>query len=313
MSITLPSIISLMSSDSRLSLWQIWLLAIRPKTLPAAAAPVITGTALAYTTGSLRWGPALAALLGALLLQIASNLANDVFDFERGADRGERLGPLRVTQSGLLLPGQVKRGLAAAVGLSVLVGFYLIWAAGWPVLLIGLAAILAAIAYTGGPFPLAYHGLGDLFVFVFFGLAAVVGTYYVQALDLSAAAFAMGTAVGLLIVNILVVNNLRDLENDRRAGKHTLAVRLGASGSRLEYVLCLLGAYLIPLLAAMVGWISYWGLLSWITLPQAVVLVQIVFTQQGRILNRALAGSGQLALWYAVSFAAGLWFAGLMF
>jgi 1,4-dihydroxy-2-naphthoate octaprenyltransferase len=289
----------------------IWLLAIRPKTLPAAAAPVVTGSALAFAAHDLRWGPALAALLGALLLQIASNLANDVFDYERGADQGERLGPIRVTQSGLLTPGQVKRCLLIVIGLSILVGLYLIWAAGWPVMLIGLAAILAAVAYTGGPFPLAYHGLGDLFVFIFFGLVATLGTYYVQVLALSPAAWALGVALGLLIVNILVVNNLRDLENDRRTGKRTLAVRLGPDRTRLEYLLCLSGAYLIPLLAAIMGWTSYWGLLSWITLPKAISLVRALYTRQGRAHNQTLAGTGQLALWYALSFAAGIMLATL--
>ncbi|MBN1666973.1 MAG: 1,4-dihydroxy-2-naphthoate polyprenyltransferase [Anaerolineales bacterium] len=295
-----------MSRQHPMPSWRAWFLAIRPKTLPAAAAPVITGTALAYSAQSLRWGPALAALLGALLLQIASNLANDVFDYERGADQGERLGPTRVTQSGLLTPGQVKRCLLVVISLSTLVGLYLIWAAGWPVLLIGLAAILASVAYTGGPFPLAYHGLGDLFVFIFFGLVATLGTYYVQALALSPAAWALGVALGFLIVNILVVNNLRDLENDRRAGKRTLAVRLGADRTRLEYLLCLSGAYLIPLLVALMGWASYWGLLSWITVPKAIRLARALYSQQGRALNHTLAGSGQLALWYALSFAAGI-------
>ena len=189
---------------------QIWLLAIRPKTLFAAAAPVIVGSAMAYTDGGFHAGPALVCLLTALLLQIGSNLANDVFDYERGADQGERFGPIRVTQSELLAPWEVKRGMLVVFGLSILLGLYLTFVGRWPILILGMIAIISAIAYTGGPFPLGYHGLGDLFVFIFFGLAAVMGTYYIQVLAISATVWWMAVAMGLLTVAILVVNNLRD-------------------------------------------------------------------------------------------------------
>jgi 1,4-dihydroxy-2-naphthoate octaprenyltransferase len=175
-------------SSPQISPRQAWILAARPKTLPAAAAPVVVGTAVALSEGVFSPGPALAALLGALLIQIATNFANDVFDYKKGADTGQRLGPLRVTQAGLLTPAQVMAGMWLTFGLAVLVGVYLVWVGGWPIVVIGLLSILSGMAYTGGPFPLGYNGLGDLFVFIFFGLVAVGGTYYVQALTLSPAA-----------------------------------------------------------------------------------------------------------------------------
>jgi 1,4-dihydroxy-2-naphthoate octaprenyltransferase len=288
------------------SLVQIWILAARPRTLPAAAAPVIVGAALAYVDGAFTPGPVLAALLAALLLQIGANLANDVFDFHRGADTSARLGPLRVTQAGLLKPAQVLGGMWIAFILAGLLGIYLVIVAGWPVALIGFFSILAAIAYTGGPFPLGYYGLGELFVFLFFGLAAVCGTYFVQAGRVSAAAVWASVPMGLLITAILVVNNLRDIETDRLAGKRTLAVRLGAGGAKAEYVLCLAGAYLTPAAMALLGVISPWGLLSWLTAPLAVSLVRMVLNVKGRPLNRALAGTGQLVLAFGVLFSLGL-------
>ena len=290
----------------KLSQAQIWLLAARPKTLPAAAAPVVAGTAVAALEHLFRFGPALAALLAALLLQIGANIANDVFDFHRGADNEERLGPLRVTQAGLLTPRQVLTGMWLTFGLAAVLGAYLAWVAGWPVILIGLASIAAAIAYTGGPFPLGYHGLGDLFVFIFFGLVAVSGTYFVQAKSLSGLAVWTGVPLGLLITAILVVNNLRDLETDRAAGKHTLAVRLGENGTQIEYLVCLLGAYLTPLLLWVFHLAPAWGMLAWLSLPWAVRLVRMIYTIKGRGLNKALAGTGQLALLYAIFYALGL-------
>ena len=289
-----------------LSQAQIWLLAVRPKTLPAAAAPVVAGTAVAALDHFFRFGPALAALLAALLLQIGANIANDVFDFHRGADNEERLGPLRVTQAGLLTPRQVLTGMWLTFGLAAVLGGYLAWVAGWPVILIGLASIAAAIAYTGGPFPLGYHGLGDLFVFIFFGLVAVSGTYFVQAMSLSPLAVWTGVPLGLLITGILVVNNLRDLETDRATGKHTLAVRLGENGTQIEYLVCLLGAYLTPLLLWVFHLTPAWGMFAWLSLPWAVRLMRMIYTIKGRGLNKALAGTGQLALLYAIFYTLGL-------
>ena len=289
-----------------LSKAQIWLLAARPRTLPAAAAPVIVGTALAIADGLFRPGPALAALLTALLLQIGANVANDVFDFQRGADTAERQGPLRVTQAGLLTPTQTLTGMWAIFSLTGLLGLYLAYVAGWPVILVGLAAIAAAILYTGGPLPFGYYGLGDLFVFIFFGLAAVGGTYYVQAGQLSAAALWAAIPIGLLTTAILVVNNLRDIETDGAVGKRTLAVRLGATGARIEYLLCLAGAYLGPFLMWAVNVSSAWVMLSWLSLPLALQLARQIYRETGRSLNLALAGTGQFELVFAVLFSIGL-------
>ena len=284
------------------TLFQIWWMAIRPKTLPAAASGVVMGSALAWRDGTFQLLPALAALLVALLLQIGSNVANDVFDFERGADTSERQGPLRVTQAGLLTPAQVKQGVWIIFALAAVCGLYLAILRGPIVIVIGLAAILSAIAYTGGPFPLGYYGLGDVFVFIFFGVTAVAGTYFVQAGSVTPAAWWMSVPVGLIITAILVVNNLRDIENDRKAGKQTLAVRLGERGTRIEYVTCMAIAYFVIPLAATLGIISWWATLTWLSLPLAYKATKTVFTQQGRPLNAALAGTGQTALVFSLLF-----------
>jgi 1,4-dihydroxy-2-naphthoate octaprenyltransferase len=286
--------------------WNAWLLAIRPRTLPAAAAGVITGSALAWRDGFFRLDAALACLLTALLLQIGSNLANDVFDFERGTDTPERLGPVRVTQAGLLTPSQVKYGMAAVLCMAALLGLYLAWLGGWPILLVGIAAILSAIAYTGGPFPLGYYGLGDLFVFLFFGLAAVAGTYYVQAGFVSPAAWWMAIPPGSIITAILIVNNLRDLDSDRRAGKRTLAVRLGEPATRIQYLLSMMTAYLVLPLAAGLGMIPWPSMLAWFSLPLAIRSARVVLTEKGRPLNEALAGTSQIALLFSLLFWLGL-------
>jgi 1,4-dihydroxy-2-naphthoate octaprenyltransferase len=283
-----------------------WILAIRPRTLPAAAAGVVMGSALAWRDGFFRLDAALACLFAALLLQIGSNLANDVFDFERGTDTPDRLGPTRVTQAGLLTSLQVKTGMGVVFGVAALLGLYLVWLGGLPIILIGIAAIISAIAYTGGPFPLGYHGLGDIFVFIFFGLAAVAGTYYVQAGSVSAAAWWMTIPPGLIITDILIVNNLRDIENDRKGGKHTLAVVFGERFTKIEYLLCMVAAYLVLPLAAWLGIISWFSLLAWGSLPLAFRATRTVFTQKGRPLNAALAGTGQAAFVFSVLFWVGI-------
>lgn len=290
------------------NLFQIWWLAIRPRTLPAAASGVAMGSALAWHDGSFQLLPALAALFVALLLQIGSNVANDVFDFERGADTEGRLGPVRVTQAGFLTPAQVKRGMFVIFALAVLLGLYLAALRGWTVIWLGAAAILAAVAYTGGPFPLGYHGLGDVFVFIFFGLAAVAGTYFVQVGSVSFAAWWMAVPVGLIVTAILVVNNLRDLESDHKAGKRTLAVRLGAQGAKTEYVLLMGAAYLLVPVFVMMNIIPIGGMLAWLSLPGAVRTLRTVFTQQGHPLNAALAGTGQTAFLFSLFFWLGLLF-----
>ena len=283
-----------------------WLLAIRPKTLPAAAAPVAVGTATAYAVGGFHPGPAIAALVGALLLQIASNLANDVIDFDRGVDTDERLGPTRVVQSGMLSARAVTIGLVVVLALAVLVGVYLTWAAGAVVVMIGIASILAALAYTGGPYPLGYHGLGDVTVFFFFGIVAVCGTAYVQALDVPWLAWWAAVPVGALATAILVVNNLRDIETDARAGKRTLAVRLGRPRTLIEYRALLALAYYIPVHLVLMGRLDAWGLLPLASLPLAYLLERRVSRDTGAALNGALAATAQLLLAHGLLFAAGI-------
>jgi len=285
------------------------MLAARPKTLPAAAAGVITGTALTLHDGHFRFGPALAALFVALLLQIGSNLANDVYDYERGTDAGERHGPMRVTQAKLLTPKQVKTGMWVVIGLSALLGLYLFFVAGWVVIMIGLVAILSAVAYTGGPFPLGYYGLGDLFVFIFFGVAAVAGTYFVQAGSVSAQAWWMSAPIGWLIVDILVVNNLRDIEADRAAGKHTLAVRMGERGTRIQFIVLFLASYLVLPLLVSLGTLPWTCLLALLSFPLGWRTWLVVREQAGRPLNEALAGTGQTTLVYSLLFLVGMFLA----
>ena len=284
-----------------------WLLATRPKTLPAAVAPVLVGVALAIRDGGFRLLPALAALAGALLLQISVNLANDYFDYHRGVDTADRLGPVRVTQSGLLPPERVRQGMILTFALAAIAGLYLIAVGGWPILVIGVASILAALAYSGGPFPLGSHALGDLFVFIFFGLVAVGGTYYVQVGALTPFVLLAAAPPGLLITGILVVNNLRDIEGDARAGKHTLAVLLGDRGTRAEYVLLAAVAYLIPAALWLTGRASPWILLPWLTLPLTLRQAKrILRGLSGRPLNDVLAATAQIALLFSLLFALGL-------
>jgi len=292
--------------DQNPSQFKIWLLATRPKTLPAAAAPVVVGTAVAIGEQVFSFWPALAALLGALMIQIGTNLANDVFDFKKGVDTSERLGPLRVTQAGLLTPRQVMIGMWTAFGLAALAGLYLIWVGGWPIVVIGVLSIVSGIIYTGGPFPIGYRGLGDLFVFIFFGVVAVCGTYYVQAGSVSVAAVWASVPMGLLITAILVVNNLRDIDTDRATGKKTLAVRLGVRGTQVEYLLLLTGSYAVPLWVGLLGVSSLWVLLSWLSLPLATSLWKQIRHDKGRALNPALAGTARLTLIYALLFSVGM-------
>jgi len=282
-----------------------WILAARPATLTAALVPVAVGTACAHAVGGLRWGPALAALFGAMWIQIGTNFANDVFDAEKGADTDDRLGPTRAVAAGLISPTAMKVAMVAAFGLATLSGLYLTWTAGWPVIAIGVASVISGIAYTGGPFPLGYHGLGDVFVLIFFGFVAVVGTVYVQTLSAPTIAWLAAIPVGALATAILVVNNLRDRETDAVAGKRTLAVRFGRGGAIGEYVALVLAAYAVPV-ALWIGGRSPWVLLPLASLPLAGLLVRRVATQSGRDLNATLARTAQLLLLHGALLAAGI-------
>ena len=294
------------SANNTLSIWQVWWLAIRPKTLPAALSSVIVACTLTWHDGVFRPGPALAAMAVALLLQIGSNLANDVFDYERGVDTEERKGPLRVTQAGLLAPAQVKLGMKFVFLAALFVWLYLAWASSWHMLWVGLLAILAALSYTGGPFPFGAYGFGDPFAFLFFGPVAVAGTYFVQALQISAAAWWMSLPIGLIITSILVVNNLRDIATDSAAGRKTLAVRFGATWARREYLGCLLLAYVLVPLLIWSGILPLAAMLSWGSLLVAWPTWRIVRQEDGEILNLALAGTGKIALAYSLLFAMGM-------
>jgi len=285
---------------------RLWIIAARPRTLPAAIAPVLVGTALAGTEGVFRPLAFVCALIGSVFIQIGTNLSNDYSDARRGADTEDRLGPVRVTAGGLMPPKQVLVGTYVAFGIAVAAGAYLIAIAGWQLLIVGAASILAGVLYTGGPRPYGYEGLGELFVFLFFGVVAVVGSYYVQTEDLSWIAFALSVPVGLLVSAILVVNNVRDIETDRRAGKRTLAVRLGRERARVLFTVMLVVAFVVPVAVWLAGGLSAWLLLTLAAFPLVPPLVRTVSTRSdGPSLNRALADTGRLVAVFSLLLAAG--------
>lgn len=284
-----------------------WILATRPKTLPAAVAPVVVGSAMAYAHQRFALLPATAALVVALLMQVGVNLANDYFDYTKGVDTQDRLGPVRVTQGGLIAPGRVKSAMTMVFVLSLLPGLYLIIVGGWPAAAIGAASIIAALTYSGGPYPLASHGLGDLFVFIFFGLVAVCGTYYVQALTLTPLVVMMGGIVGFLITAILVVNNLRDIQTDRKTGKRTLAVMIGEKRTRAVYTVLLGSAYVITGFIWIGGFASTWLLLPLASLPLAFLQIRLIWhTSDGPALNNLLAQTAKLSFFFSVLLSIGL-------
>ncbi|HTX44947.1 MAG TPA: 1,4-dihydroxy-2-naphthoate polyprenyltransferase [Solirubrobacteraceae bacterium] len=285
---------------------QIWLMAARPRTLPAAIAPVIVGTALAGYVGSFHVLRLIAALVGAIFIQVGTNLSNDYSDARRGADTEDRLGPVRVTAGGLVPPQRVLVATYVSFGVAVLAGIYLIAVAGWLLLVIGAASILAGVLYTGGPRPYGYEGLGELFVFLFFGIVAVAGSFFVQVTHLRWEAFALAVPVGLLAAAILVVNNVRDIDTDRRAGKRTLAVRLGRDRTQTLYAAMVYGAYVLAPVTWLFGPLEAWMLLPLLSLPIAAPLVRLVRNRtDGPALNGALAQTGMLQLTFCMLLAAG--------
>ena len=311
-----------MTATADVSRREAWLMAARPQTLPAGGAPVVIGVGLAVADGLFAPVPAVAALVGALLIQIGTNFANDYYDAVKGTDTEDREGFTRVTAGGLIAPKRVKAAMIGSYVLAVLVGLYLVYVGGLPILVVGLSSILAGVLYTGGPYPYGYYGLGDLFVFVYFGLVAVAGTYYVQAVtvlgveplpltipagSVTVAAVLGGVAAGSLATCILVINNVRDLETDKRAGKETLAVLMGYRWSRLEFCGLLASAYLVP----PVLWLGFGYhpavLLPLATLPLAMTIAGTVLERtSGNALNPALEQMGKLFALYAVAFAVGL-------
>jgi 1,4-dihydroxy-2-naphthoate octaprenyltransferase len=268
--------------------------------------PVLVGTALAASHDAFAPLPALAALLGALAIQIGTNLANDYFDARKGAD-ADRVGPLRVTAAGLVTGAQMKRAMAASFGFAVLCGIYLAWIGGWPIVIAGILSILSGIAYTGGPCPLGYQGLGDLFVFVFFGIVAVAGTYFVQARALHPAIAWTAAPIGLLSVAILAINNLRDVESDARCGKRTLVVRFGRPFGRIEYAFCLLASPIIIGLAAAIGGLPRGTAITVAALPLAVPLIRTAWSAQDPApMIRALGGTARFLVVFGVLLSVGL-------
>ncbi|MFW6436463.1 MAG: 1,4-dihydroxy-2-naphthoate polyprenyltransferase [Halococcoides sp.] len=308
------------------SVGRAWLMAARPQTLPAGAAPVIVGWAIAAVEGMFAVGPALGALVGALLIQIGTNFANDYFDARHGVDDPDREGFTRVTAGGLIDPRQVALAMAVTYALAILVGLSLVVVGGLPILLVGLSGIAAGILYTGGPYPYGYYGLGELFVFLYFGVFAVVGTFYVQAAatagrgfpltpppgSISTLAIVASLPMAALATAILVVNNVRDRADDRASGKITLAVRLGEYWGRMEYVALVSLSYLVPIGLAIAGrlgaidGVTLLAALPVVTLPGAILLVRTVRRESGERLNDALERTGQLTVAHALAFALGL-------
>jgi 1,4-dihydroxy-2-naphthoate octaprenyltransferase len=290
-----------------LSALRLWLVAARPRTLPAAIAPVLVGTSLAIGEGTFRPLAFASALIGSVFIQIGTNLSNDYSDARRGADTEDRLGPVRVTAGGLMPPRTVLIGTWVAFGIAAAAGVYLIATAGWELLLVGAASILAGVLYTGGPRPYGYEGLGELFVFLFFGVVAVVGSYFVQTERLEGVAFALSVPVGLLSAAILLVNNIRDADTDRRAGKKTLAVRLGRDGARKLFLIAVGGAFASVPAITIFGDLAPLTLLSLLALPLAVPLARTVLERSdGPALNAALARTGMLLAVFSLLLSVGL-------
>ena len=280
---------------------------MRPPTLTAAVAPVLVGAGAAIREGQFAWAPALAALVGAICLQVGANFANDLFDFQRGADTHERLGPPRAAQMGLLDKRQLRLGMITVFALATLAGLYLVYAAGWPVVAVGLASIIGALIYTGGPWPAGYHALGDLMTFVYFGVIAVAGTYFVQAGDVAASAWWASLPMGFTVTAILVVNNLRDIATDRRSGKFTSGVLLGDRGTRWWYTITIVAPYLTAIAAWPLGFANAWVLITLASLPMAVKLLRAVLGgQQGRALNLTLKATARFDLVFGGLFALAL-------
>ena len=276
-----------------------WVLATRPKTLTAAISPILVGVSLAYHDGVILPFVGIMTLLAAILIQVGSNFANDVFDFLKGSDREDRLGPIRVTQAGLISPGKMMKAMWLTFAIAIIIGFYLAWVGGWPIVYIGLASILSGMAYTAGPYPLGYHGWGDIFVFMFFGLIAVTGTYFLQTGLVSYDSILFGIAIGSLSTAILIVNNLRDADTDIKSGKRTLAVRLGKKFVKIEFTLMMLIPFIIPFYI-----LSVWDEISlyiiFILIPISIQLIIKLYYKTGKDLNYVLNDTAKFLFHYSL-------------
>ena len=287
--------------------FKIWLEAARPKTLWAAVAPVIIGTAMAFSDGKFHMASALAALIGAILIQIGTNFANDYFDFKKGADTRDRIGPVRATGAGLVKPGVMRAAFILIFMAAFIIGLYLIYRAGWPLLLIGLLSIIFGVLYTGGPYPLGYNGLGDIFVLIFFGPVAVGATYYVQALEITMPVILAGLSPGLISTALLTVNNLRDINSDRKAGKKTLAVRFGVFFTRMEYLITIiLASCIVPLVLIFIEPHHPYALAGIVVFLFALPSIKAVFLNEiNAELNKVLGATGKILLLYSIIFSLG--------
>lgn len=294
-----------MIEKNELSKIQIWILASRPKTLPAAFVPVIVGSSLAVQEGKLNIIASIIALVCSLLIQIGTNFTNDLYDFYKGADKKGRKGPMRVLTAGLVTPRQMKYAIFFTFGITFLLGLYLVYLQGLVILAIGILSIIAGLAYTAGPFPLAYNGLGDVFVFIFFGVFGTTGTYYLHFGHFSLPAFLASIPVGALITNILVVNNYRDIDEDKKVGKNTLAVLLGKKFARFQYFFLILISFLIPFILYKNYSYKYWIFLPYITLPIAVKLMQMILKSKGEELNDTLALTAKFSAMFGFLFSIG--------
>ncbi|MCO5218988.1 MAG: 1,4-dihydroxy-2-naphthoate polyprenyltransferase [Thermomicrobiales bacterium] len=290
----------------RPSTFQIWYLAARPKTLPAAIAPIVVGTAVAVHEHGFVWWIALLALLTALLLQIAANFANDAIDAKKGSDTADRTGPTRITTAGYVTYRQVMNATWITLALAMVTGIPLLIRGGWPFVALGIASLVCAVAYTGGPFPISYLGLGEVFVFLFFGLIAVTGTAYLQTGELTALSLAASIPPGAMIVGILIVNNYRDRKQDAIVNKRTVAVRIGARNTRIEYFSMLVITAVSPFVFWVIGWLNWSALLTILAWPMLWQLAQQVRTLQGPALNRTLGYTGKTALVFSILLGAAL-------
>ncbi|NRB25568.1 1,4-dihydroxy-2-naphthoate polyprenyltransferase [Shewanella sp.] len=286
-----------------------WILAIRPRTLPAAIGPLLVGNILALELDQFSILIACTSMLCAILLQIAVNLANDYFDFKSGVDTEARLGPVRVTQSGLIAPEKVRNAMVLSLLLALIVGSYLIYHGGWPIALLAVAAICGALGYSGGPYPLASHGLGEVAAFVFFGLVAVVGSYFLQAGETSTAAWILGSAIGCLNAAIMLVNNTRDIETDAKAGKQTLAVRVGEGQARVLYQTFVYLPFALIIGSFFLGFLPGAPvLLAGLSLILARKLNSDFSVASGEALNPLLGRTAKLSMIFSGLFSIGLFF-----
>jgi 1,4-dihydroxy-2-naphthoate octaprenyltransferase len=283
-----------------------WILACRPKTLPAAVVPVLVGSALAVSVNKFFLPFSIVALLCSLLIQIGTNFTNDIYDFLKGADSKQRKGPARVLVSELITVKEMKIGSVVVFGLAFILGLYLVYFGGIVILWVGIISIIAGIVYTAGPFPLAYNGLGDFFVFVFFGIVGTMGTFYLHTQEFSLLSFFVSLPVGALTTNILIVNNYRDVEEDKAAGKNTLAVFLGRNFTRWEFIILLAVCYAVSLILFLNFDYNYWIFLPYITIPFTILLVRMLFKLRGEALNKTLELTAKFAGIYGLLFSAGL-------